>query len=193
MRSNIMKFAKSISTGTGAVVLAGLIFSLIAPKTARGVASALVQVTNTASNPVPNLDTERNGRILYESAPTVTGCGAQTCTFLFAVVPAGYRLHAQNISAVLLATGGSGTPFTAVLGDLTPANQTINSMGLNGVIGPVIQGTATATLNQPITAYFPAGDQPIAYANLANLHPSDTQQFVLTGYLENCAITGCPN
>jgi hypothetical protein len=187
-----MKFAKSILTGTGAVILAGLILTLLAPKAAQGVAAALVQVTNTAANPVPNLDTERNGRIMYESAPTKTGCGTGTCVFEFLTVPTGYRLHAQNISAVLRATSGSGTPFTAELGDLTPASQTINSMGLNGVIGPVIQGVATATLNQPITAYFPAGDQPIAFANLNTLIPSDNQVFVLTGYLENCAITGCP-
>jgi hypothetical protein len=46
-----MKFAKSILTGTGAVVLAGLILALLAPKAAHAIAATAVQVVNTTSNP----------------------------------------------------------------------------------------------------------------------------------------------
>ena len=55
-----MKFAKSILTGTGAVVLAGLILVALVPKAAHAVAATAVQVVNSPSSPVPNLDVERN-------------------------------------------------------------------------------------------------------------------------------------
>jgi hypothetical protein len=55
-----MKFAKSILTGTGAVVLAGMILTLLAPRAAHAVAATAVQVVNSSSSPVPNLDVERN-------------------------------------------------------------------------------------------------------------------------------------
>ena len=63
-----MKFAKSFLTGTGALVLAGLVLSLLAPKAAHAIAATMVLVENTATSPVPNLDTERNARVPYESA-----------------------------------------------------------------------------------------------------------------------------
>jgi hypothetical protein len=57
-----MKFPKSILTGTGAVVLAGLILALLATKAAHAVAATLVQVTNTAANPVVVQDVDSAGR-----------------------------------------------------------------------------------------------------------------------------------
>lgn len=57
-----MKFAKSFLMGTGAVVLAGLVLTLVAPKAAHAIAATLVQVTNTSSNPVINQDVDSPGR-----------------------------------------------------------------------------------------------------------------------------------
>jgi hypothetical protein len=49
-----MKLAKSFLTGTGALVLAGLVLSLLAPKAAHAIAATMVLVENTAATPVPN-------------------------------------------------------------------------------------------------------------------------------------------
>jgi hypothetical protein len=48
-----MKFAKPTLIGIGGVVLAALLLPLVAPRTVHALAAALVQITNTTSNPVP--------------------------------------------------------------------------------------------------------------------------------------------
>jgi hypothetical protein len=53
-RGNSMNIIrKAISTFAG-ISLAVLLFAALAPKATRGVAAALVQVTNTSANPVPD-------------------------------------------------------------------------------------------------------------------------------------------
>jgi hypothetical protein len=54
-----MKFVKKVSMSAGFVVLAAGLVSLLAPKAAHALVAALVQVTNTPSNPVPTLDVNR--------------------------------------------------------------------------------------------------------------------------------------
>lgn len=48
-----MKFTKWIVMGSGSVILVLLSVVLIHPKTVHALAAALVQITNTDSNPVP--------------------------------------------------------------------------------------------------------------------------------------------
>lgn len=48
-----MRFAKRLLMGAGAVALAAMVLSVTAPKVVRATVSALVQVTNTSSSPVP--------------------------------------------------------------------------------------------------------------------------------------------
>jgi hypothetical protein len=50
------KFGKRILMVAGAVTLAAILSASIAPKSAHALVAALVQVTNTAANPVPTLD-----------------------------------------------------------------------------------------------------------------------------------------
>lgn len=51
-----MKLIRKAFTNLGSIFLAALLIAAFAPKAARGVAAALVQVTNTASNAVPTED-----------------------------------------------------------------------------------------------------------------------------------------
>ena len=53
-----MNYAKRMLMGVGVVVIAAMIVALIAPNTAHGLVAALVQVTNTAANPVPTVATD---------------------------------------------------------------------------------------------------------------------------------------
>src|SRR5579862_9604794 len=111
-----MKFIKMTLVGIGGVAVAAL---LLTPKTAHALVAALVQVTNTTANPVPNLDTERNARIPYQSAyvfsQSTTGDAVRTITFT--AVPSGYRLVAQNASANLTLAAGSTGAFGALNAD----------------------------------------------------------------------------
>jgi hypothetical protein len=57
-----MKLAKSILAGTGALVMAGLILALLAPKAAHAIAATAVHVMNTSASPVPNQNVDEPGR-----------------------------------------------------------------------------------------------------------------------------------
>jgi hypothetical protein len=96
-----LKFAKSILTGAGAVVLAGLILALLAPKAAHAIVATAVQVENTVASPVVS-------QSILPGAPFSTSCVTATrsemnlgtsCT-LSPATPAGYTFHATYLSAV---------------------------------------------------------------------------------------------
>jgi hypothetical protein len=171
--------------GTGSVVLAGLALTLLAPKAVHAIVATAVEVVNPTSNPVPNLDVERNARIPYESGILTTTCTTGvggSCYAFFTQVPTGYRLVTQNISANLNMAPGA-VPF----GFLTDTYSF--TVALPGFVGPTYAGSAPGGFTYPLTAYFDAGYAPelVISGNFAS-----TSQFVsLTGYLESCAITGC--
>src|ERR1700683_5381739 len=56
-----MRFTKRLLMGFGAVALAGTFLSLVAPKAVHAAVAALVLVTNTSANPVPNADVNAPG------------------------------------------------------------------------------------------------------------------------------------
>jgi hypothetical protein len=56
-----MNLMKRVLMAAGATALAGVLALMVAPKAARGVAAALVQVVNTSANPVPNVDVNAPG------------------------------------------------------------------------------------------------------------------------------------
>jgi len=180
-----MKFVKMTLMGIGGVALAVL---LLTPKTAHALVAALVQVTNTTANPVPNLDTERNARIPYQSSLALSpGFGLGTLFIDLTPVPTGYRLVAQNVSATLYLTTGAAAPFSY----LTDTSGNI-VLGLPGGLGPVFPTLyRLGGFNNQVTAYFDAGDTPQVFTT-ADFQVSRPQSVTLTGYLENCAITGCP-
>ena len=60
-----MKRTQSILMGTGSVVLAGLILTLLAPKAVRAVVATAVQVMNTPASPVPNKDVDESARMAF--------------------------------------------------------------------------------------------------------------------------------
>lgn len=53
-----MNIIRKAVTTIGGVFLAALLIAALAPRAARGVAAALVQITNTSSNPVPVVDSD---------------------------------------------------------------------------------------------------------------------------------------
>lgn len=53
-----MNVIRKAVSAVGGIFLAALLIATLAPKAARGVAAALVQVTNTTANPVPMIDAD---------------------------------------------------------------------------------------------------------------------------------------
>jgi len=62
-----MKLVKNLLMGFGAVALAGTLLSLVAPKAVHAAVAALVLVTNTPANPVPNADVNEPGEEPFQT------------------------------------------------------------------------------------------------------------------------------
>src|SRR5947209_17331013 len=61
IKETVMKSAKNFLMVAGAFALAMLVFAIAAPKTPHAIVATLVQITNTASNPVP-VDRDNSAR-----------------------------------------------------------------------------------------------------------------------------------
>jgi hypothetical protein len=86
-----MNITRKALSAIGGIFLAALLIAALAPKAARGVAAALVEVTNTSVNPVPTYDssTRFQAEICVFSGPVATAenfCGSNTSSSF--VVPA---------------------------------------------------------------------------------------------------------
>jgi hypothetical protein len=68
-----MNILRKAVTTLGGIFLAALLITALAPKAARGVAAALVQVTNTSANPVPTVSADAN--FPYEAQICAGDCG----------------------------------------------------------------------------------------------------------------------
>jgi hypothetical protein len=184
--------------GIGGLAAAAALVTVLSPR-AHAVAAALVQVVNTTSNPVPVFNT---GIQEYQSTRTIppapgpietcfqTECGAAG---QFDAAPTGSRLVIENVSGIInaLPSPPSGPPVV-LLQALAAINQ---YWGVPGTLGPVFQGSGAsnitpAVFNQKVKAYFGAGIVPLVVV-FSDTNRSDAL-FTLSGYLENCAITGCP-
>jgi hypothetical protein len=192
----MFKLPKNLSV-YGAAALAVATLVLATPRAAHAIAATLVQVTNTTANPVPNLDAERIARIPYESTQQPQGnCPnsnlIQACNFAFTPPPTGYRLVVENVSGWIVLANGTTLPPIAILTDV---DNTVGRTTIWSYAGILVQGSGTAILasfNQPAHAVFDAGDSGPEVAVNANWEGGTVQYMTLTGYLENCAITGCP-
>jgi hypothetical protein len=97
-----MKTAKQFVVVSAAFILAVVTFSVVAPKAAHAVIATLVQVSNTAANPVPTVATDNPA-----SQPFQTRVFPSANQFVSFQVPAGKRLVITDIQA--FAFGNSST------------------------------------------------------------------------------------
>src|SRR5271165_6717047 len=80
---------------------------LASPKSAHALEAALVQVTNTTSNPAVTLDADKATRIPYVSSSQAAGPGGTCASTIqcrfdgFTVDPGGYRRVAQQIDLIV--------------------------------------------------------------------------------------------
>lgn len=171
----------------GALFLAGS-FLQSRGSQARAAYSTPVQVMNTSSAPAIGVDAEKLARIPYQSVQSTTSCNGNTgCYLQFTSPPSGTRLVIQHVSGF----------FWQAPGTTSPAGFYID-IGLNGTVfvpSQLIQstngGVVFSMANQDALAYIDAGSGVAGFAEGAWL-TGQPVTVAVTGYLENCAITGCP-
>jgi hypothetical protein len=114
-----MQFAKRMFMGLGVVAFMAMLFSLAAPKAVHGLVATLVQVANTAANPVPDKDVDNPGRatlvVAYCDLGSLSGSSGDIYCVLPYTVPATDRLVIQQVEAECSTPKGNnlvGTNFT---------------------------------------------------------------------------------
>ena len=190
-----MTKTKRLLITSAALAAMGLIGSLSWHKgsQAKGAYSTPVQVMNTPASSVPNLDTEKLARVPYESTVTATGCPAPgqvgACFFFFSGPPAGYRLVAENLSGYFQVSPGATAALAGYVETNGPAFKI--KTGFTAPIGQIEQGGhAQAAFDNPTRFYIDNLEGVFAVAS--STWSNGTSTMVLSGYLENCTITGCP-
>ena len=177
---------------SGLAVAAGLIaIGAIAPRSAKAIASAVVTVVNTSSQPVPGVDVEKLARVPYQSSYRTTTCtGLTNCFFQFTAAPSGYRLHVEQLSGLFEISNSATAPPTG----LVEGSNFINVFAFTAANGQIYNGTIMSGINIPVRMLFDSSEgSPVAFVYAD--YPSITglpSEMTLSGYLENCSITGCP-
>ena len=185
MKKSILVFA-----GFGALFLAGSLMESQGSK-AKGGYSTPVQVMNTSANSVPNLDTEKLARIPYESTATAANCPAPgnvgACFFNFSAVPTCYRLVVENLSGYFQISPGATASIEGYIEG--SAFRIKNSFA--APLGQVdLGGHIQAAFSNATRFYVDPGEGVFAVAS--STWSNGNSEMVMTGYLENCSITGCP-
>jgi len=99
------------------VLLAGLILPWVAPKAVHAAAAALVEITNTRSNPVPNQDVDIAARHPFTATCYVYANGGAfaSCQPTPAPPATGYETVIQNVNVSVNQDSGSVQPFVTEL------------------------------------------------------------------------------
>jgi hypothetical protein len=125
-----MKQVRTVLSSFGGIMLAALLITALAPKAARGIASALVQIANTRSAPVP-VDTVRRSASNFitltaggsSNSPATTWTQLnpdRSSSVLPFVLPAGEQLVVTDITVTAVCFGSCppvGTQVSVVMPD----------------------------------------------------------------------------
>ena len=180
-----MRFTKNVLMSIGAVALAIVLVNVIAPQAVHAAVAALVQVSNTATNPALTSRIDDPGRIPYQSVLIANTCGGQQiCNFFFGTVPQGHRLVVQQLSGDL--SSDAPTSFIGV-----DAGPTSFSHVTKLTVIPD-SGTREGFFVQQVQFYVDAGQIPTVNTNTVGaIHFQGSQFISLTGYLLDCNAAPC--
>ena len=174
-------------------IFSSLVFATVAPRVASSVNSLIdsVQIVNTSANPVPTTSVEKLARIPYQSSYRTTNCtGVTNCFFSFTAAPSGYRLVVENVSGLFELNNAATAPPTGLI----EGSSFLNVFAFTATNGQVFNGTIMSGINVPVHMVFDTAEgNPVAF--VYGNYPSITglpSTMTLSGYLESCAVTGCP-
>ncbi len=170
-----MKLINNKSVQAFAALGVVVTLALVTPRAAHALAAALVQVTNTPANPVPNQDVDAPGRHPFAATCTV-GSGGQECSL--STVPANTEYVIQTITVIL--TAGPGLPAQPSAGEFeTTAGGTTAGVAFFPLIN---SGGEVASATQSLTAYADPGTTPICAVQTPNFLPDSVVTCTITGY-----------
>lgn len=172
-------------------LFASLVVVAFTPRVAHAITATMVQVVNTSTNPVQSADVEKLARIPYQSTYRTTTCvNVTNCFFQFTAAPPGYRLVVENISGIFELANNTTAPVTG----LFEGSNFLNTFGFTSTNGQIFNGTVMSGVNQPTRMVFDSSEgNPVAFVYGDYPSIQGLPSFItLSGYLENCSITGCP-
>lgn len=173
-----MKFAKWIVMGSGGVVLALLCVVLISPRTAHSLVAALVQVTNTRSNPVPTQDVDIAARRPFTATCSVLGSSGAfvVCQPTPAPPTSGYETVIQSVNIQLNQDAGTVQPAIMDLSFSTGGAEYVH-------YAPFIPTGTGNWVASELTAIYvdPSAFNPLQCATLFN-NGTATMNCTVTGY-----------
>jgi len=126
-----MKIAHKAVTTLGGIFLAALLIAALAPKATHGVVAALVQVANTASNPVLNRDIDRSENEPFSTSLCYGNGGAFPC----------YLGESQPSSFVVPSTTSDGSAVSELVIDYVDGSCATTA---GGVLTDVVIGTSAS-------------------------------------------------
>ncbi len=149
-----------------------------------------VNVANSATAPVQVVDVERIARVPYLSSVYHNNCttGPGACFFVFATPPSGTRLVAENLSGYFQIDSTVTAPVVGYVED--DPSFTLFTAFTAPLAGPDGAGHTQAAFSQPTRFYVNGGDTFLAV--VSTTWSNGAANVVLSGYLENCSVTGCP-
>ena len=165
-----MKFAKSLLLGIGSLVVAGLVLTLLSPKTAHAFVATAVQVMNTSSTPVPNKDVDQPGRHAFTQSCSTTS--TFFCT-LQPAVPAGHVFVTQTLVGFQVLSA----PAPVALQIATFTNGVSNNILLPATVEPNNASDYMTLAN--LTLYMDPGSAP----NCGAVAATNSFNCYVSGYL----------
>jgi hypothetical protein len=172
-----MKFTKWIVMGSGGVIMVLLSVVLINPKTVHALAAALVQISNTRSNPVPTQDVDIAARHPYTATCNIYGNGGkfQVCYPTPALPTSGYETVIQSVNIALNQDSGNVQPYVTDLSFTTGGNT------YQFYVPMLAQGQGEWVGTQPTAIYA----DPASYLQCATLFNDSSSYATMF-----CTVTG---
>jgi hypothetical protein len=178
-----MNVIRKIMVGLGSIVVVALVLALASPKSVRAVVSALVTVSNTASNPVPTVSSEAAKAFVAEGNCTFFS-SANACTATVYTVPSGETAVVESLSdfcAIDPGTQGGWfeVDFTAPAGSAATVSLTPTTI-FQSLLGTNVT-EASANLK-----FYAAGGTPIQENLITGADQTDSGnscRFTISGYL----------
>jgi hypothetical protein len=171
-----MRVVKGTLLGIGALALAALITTLIAPKVVHAAAEALVQVANTPTTAVPAVEAPAASQIYYGACSVVLNNGYVALCSL-PPVPSGQTLFVETVSMQMVPSLAGNMPTQSDI-------QVPAILGSPYLFVPLVQRASgyydgTAAVRVP----FPAGAEPWCQSWLARGGDYGFMQCAVWGYL----------
>ncbi len=138
--------------------LALTVFAAFAPRAVHAITATLVQVVNTASNPVMSRSIDEPARVRYFATGAVN-CAItnQDCLFVATAVPAGMRLRVTRIEGEFWGQSGVSNASAALEDSSNPAQPYLI---VSALVGSLDVWSETITFDHETDVYFEAGQTP---------------------------------